>query len=277
MEDDNIKLLGATIDSSLAFNKHVSLICQSCQYHIRALRHIRPILDANTAKLQFTDCDIEHEFEHIQHWSDEHKLFINKTKTVEIIFWRTRCKYVLPNLVEIQRVETVQLLGVFLTSNFTWSEHIAYIQRVITQKFYLLKQIKNMSLNTSSMNDVFKALVLSQIQYALPVYYGHLLQADKNRIDASLRKAKRWGLTTLDVHIDSLGRSADQTLFAKVMKTSHCLHRLLPPKTENSHYSLRSNLVQFMVPLIQNNNLLKSFIFISIKDQNSQKANSIRT
>ena len=37
--------------TSLAFNKHVSLICQSCQYHIRALRHIRPILDANTARL----------------------------------------------------------------------------------------------------------------------------------------------------------------------------------------------------------------------------------
>ena len=48
---DSIKLLGVTIDSSLAFNKHVSLICQSCQYHIRALCHIRPILDANTARL----------------------------------------------------------------------------------------------------------------------------------------------------------------------------------------------------------------------------------
>ena len=48
---DNIKLLGVTLDSSLALNKHVSLICQSCQYHIRALRHIRPILDANTARL----------------------------------------------------------------------------------------------------------------------------------------------------------------------------------------------------------------------------------
>ena len=44
-------VLGATIDSSLAFNKHVSLICRSCQYHTRALRHIRPILDANTTKL----------------------------------------------------------------------------------------------------------------------------------------------------------------------------------------------------------------------------------
>ena len=48
---DNIKLLGVTIDSSLAFNKHVSLICQFCQYHIRALRYIRPSLDANTTRL----------------------------------------------------------------------------------------------------------------------------------------------------------------------------------------------------------------------------------
>ena len=48
---DNIKLLGVTLDSSLALNKHVCLICQSCQYHIRALHHIRPILDANTARL----------------------------------------------------------------------------------------------------------------------------------------------------------------------------------------------------------------------------------
>ena len=43
--------MGVTFDSSLALNKHVSLICQSCPYHIRALRHIRPILDANTARL----------------------------------------------------------------------------------------------------------------------------------------------------------------------------------------------------------------------------------
>ena len=128
-----------------------------------------------------------------------------------------------------------------------------------------------MSLNTSSMNDVFNALILSRIQYALPVYYGHMLQADKNRIDASLRKAKRWGLTTLDLNIDSLGSLADQTLFAKILQTGHCLHRLLPSKTENSHYSLRSNSVQFIIPFTQNNNLLKSFIFRCIREYNSRK------
>ena len=48
---DEIELLGVTIYSTLNFSKHVSLICQSCQYHIRALRHIRPILDVQTARL----------------------------------------------------------------------------------------------------------------------------------------------------------------------------------------------------------------------------------
>ena len=42
---------GVCWDKEVYTNKHVSLICQSCQYHIRALRHIRPILDANTARL----------------------------------------------------------------------------------------------------------------------------------------------------------------------------------------------------------------------------------
>ena len=99
---------------------------------LSAMNSLSKYADGTTLLVpQFTDCDIESEFEHIQHWSEEHKLFINKSKTVEIIFWRTtrtKCKYyVLPNMVEIQRVESVKLLGVFLTSNLTWSVHIEYM------------------------------------------------------------------------------------------------------------------------------------------------------
>ena len=48
---DSIKLPGVNIDSSLAFNKHVSLICQSSQYHIQGSPPHLPILDTNTTKL----------------------------------------------------------------------------------------------------------------------------------------------------------------------------------------------------------------------------------
>ena len=38
---DHIKILGVTLDKNLSMNNHVSVICKSVHYHIRALRRIR--------------------------------------------------------------------------------------------------------------------------------------------------------------------------------------------------------------------------------------------
>jgi hypothetical protein len=48
---DTIKLLGVTLDKSLTFHKHSNQVSQSCHYHLKALRHIRPCLDNHTASL----------------------------------------------------------------------------------------------------------------------------------------------------------------------------------------------------------------------------------
>ena len=46
---EQIKIIGVTIDKKLSFNSHVTNICQESNFHIRALRHIRPHLDQATA------------------------------------------------------------------------------------------------------------------------------------------------------------------------------------------------------------------------------------
>src|SRR5260221_26907 len=48
---DHVQLLGVTLDSTLTFQKHVSLVSQSCFYHIKSFRHIRHLLDNKTAGL----------------------------------------------------------------------------------------------------------------------------------------------------------------------------------------------------------------------------------
>ena len=45
----HIKLLGVTLDSHLTMTEHTKLVSQSSFYHIRALRHIRGVLDQSTA------------------------------------------------------------------------------------------------------------------------------------------------------------------------------------------------------------------------------------
>jgi len=47
---DAVKLLGVTLDSTLSLDRHVTNIVRSCNYHIRALRHIRPALTLDAAK-----------------------------------------------------------------------------------------------------------------------------------------------------------------------------------------------------------------------------------
>ena len=44
-----IKLLGVTVDSALNFDQHVSDVCSTAFFHIRALRHIRSQIDTPTA------------------------------------------------------------------------------------------------------------------------------------------------------------------------------------------------------------------------------------
>ena len=48
---DHIKILGTTLDSHLTMDRHVSSICKSSCYHIRALRHIRTSITDESAKL----------------------------------------------------------------------------------------------------------------------------------------------------------------------------------------------------------------------------------
>ena len=46
---DTIKLLGVTLDSALSMD--ITEVVHSCNYHIRALRHIRPLLAPDVAKM----------------------------------------------------------------------------------------------------------------------------------------------------------------------------------------------------------------------------------
>ena len=44
-----LKSLGVTLDQSLSLDRHVSNIVKSSNFNIRALRHIRPMLDKTVA------------------------------------------------------------------------------------------------------------------------------------------------------------------------------------------------------------------------------------
>ena len=46
-----LRVLGVTLDSRLSFDDHVTSVVRACNYHNRALRHIRHLIDRETANV----------------------------------------------------------------------------------------------------------------------------------------------------------------------------------------------------------------------------------
>ena len=93
-----------------------------------------------------------------------------------------------------------------------------------------------------------------------PAISGSLNQSDINRLDAILRKARRWGLTNMTETFSDLSDNADAKLFRSLqLNSEHCLAQLLPALNRKDRYTLRHK-TKYDIPLINNEKLSNSFI-----------------
>jgi len=95
-------------------------------------------------------------------------------------------------------------------------------------------------MSNDSLRHVYKAVVLSKLLYASPAWWGYTSAADKQRLEAAVRRAIWLGLYTADDLTPSqLAADIDNNLFMNILNTlCHVLHRLLPNNTEHT-YNLR--------------------------------------
>ena len=52
---DELKILGVVLDSSLTLDQHVLNTVMNCNFHLRALRHIRSFLFSNPGRCKHND------------------------------------------------------------------------------------------------------------------------------------------------------------------------------------------------------------------------------
>jgi len=84
----------------------------------------------------------------------------------------------------------------------------------------------------TSLTDVFRATIIAKLTYCSPEWSGLTSAQDRARIDAFLRRSKRYGYCADSVPITDI--------FRRILDNeSHVLHQLLPEKT-NCTYNLRS-------------------------------------
>ena len=117
----------------------------------------------------------------------------------------------------INRVNCAKLLGVLIDDKLCFNQHVDYLIKICSQRFYLLQQMKKQGLSDECITIVFTAIVLSKLLYALPAWGGYISKEQVNRVEAVLNKSVRWGLTNAHYTFDDLLTDADAHLFVQCL------------------------------------------------------------
>ena len=111
---------------------------------------------------------------------------MNLLKTKELVFRRANVHLdIVPaQLDNVERLEYVKLLGVFIDSKLSFCEHVERLLCICNQRLYLLSQMRKQGLSDKCIGVVYDAVVLNKMLYALSSWGGYISQALKDRIDA---------------------------------------------------------------------------------------------
>lgn len=185
------------------------------------------------------------ELEHIREWANRNNLTLNRTKTKEILFRanvRLGGDIQLPApCPDIERVDSLVVLGVVINDRLTATDHVSRLLESCSRLLYALRVLRDHGLPSSSMNDVFRSTVLAKILYCAPAWAGFCSAADREKLDAFLRRCKklRYCDDNLPV-IANLFDDADNQLFKRILANDkHILHHYMPQRTTANSQCLR--------------------------------------
>jgi len=140
------------------------------------------------------------EVEHIEAWSNANNLQLNRVKSLEIVFERPRSNrkqtFPPPAVPGICRVEHVK---VTISRKFSVSSHVDELLVKCSQSLFALRTLRQHGLPPDTLHAVFQAVVINELIYASPAWYGFTSAADRGRLDSLLRRSARLGYRVLSL------------------------------------------------------------------------------
>ena len=210
------------------------------------------------------------EIDNVEKWANENNLVLNRKKSVEIVFVASRSRRTAdippPAGPSITRVDSIKALGVTISRTFSVTQHVENLLAACAQTTFALRTLRQHGMPTSALQAIFQATVVAKLSYASSAWWGFASEADRNRLEAFLRRSVRLGYRDPSARsLSELCELADQKLFASISNnSSHLLYSLLPPKCSQPYY-LRQRTHPFLLPArttsLNDNNFIKRMLF----------------
>ena len=147
-------------------------------------------------------------------------------------------------------MSTLKVLGVTLQSDLRMTTHVDNILTRAGQTTYALKLVKSHGLPSKYLDIITHSTLFSILSYASPAWIGFASAEDLKRLQASISRAHRWGLSSVKATPDYLVicDKTDKTLFSKIVSLGgHVLHSMLPA-LQNNTYNLRPRAHSYTLP-----------------------------
>lgn len=189
----------------------------------------------------------------IASWSDSNLMNINIKKTKEMLIGSI--SNLPPPLVTfddhcIERVSSYKLLGVIVSNNLSWDEHINFICSKANKRLHFLKLLKRSRMSPEDMLQYYTSIIRPVIEYACPLWQSGLTNLQRNQLEAIQKRALRiihgydcqmdYECQCAVCHIDTVIFRLDmlsRTFFNKICQPEDCLNRLLPPERVSENIS----------------------------------------
>ena len=176
---------------------------------------------------------------------------------------------------ELERVTSAELLGLTISSNLTWNEHISDVIKKASKHLYFLVLLKRSRVPRQDMATFNTAYIRSVITYAAPALFYALqkcLQEELVRVEKQATSIICPGLPyqeTIELVnivpiVDFITGLCSNTFDTIIKDPEHCLNRLIQ-FSGPSGYALRRNR-RFIVPKCKTDRFRNSFIIRSCID-----------
>ena len=100
---------------------------------------------------------------------------LNPTKCKEML---VSFQKVLPDIPQItigdgkfERVSSYKLLGVYVSNNLTWNEHVDDVTKKTTKRIYFMRLLKRAGVAPKELVHIYLASIRSVIEYAAPAWF----------------------------------------------------------------------------------------------------------
>ena len=176
---------------------------------------------------------LKEELDHFCSQAQFKGLHINYEKTKLMRFclsFNRDCKCI-PITQNIEVVSQLKILGVLFQSNCLFTKHIKQLLSRLRSLLYLFKDLQLKRVSMVERNQLFDALIISRLRYAISIY-----ACDKNalkKIDNFLEKCfiKKYSITRISAY--ELLKTEDQRLVANILSnTRHPLRSVILQNTK---------------------------------------------